>query len=441
VNLPDDILIVGLGMTGVATARFLAKMEKKITIVDEKPESELASSLKALEGIQYTGSFGSHRRDDFLAHPLIVVSPGVDSELPLLKEAREKGIRVIGEMELAYSFIEEPIIAITGTNGKTTVTTLVGEIFRKAFGKVFVGGNIGDPLINYVLKESKATFVIIEVSSFQLETIDAFKPKTSVVLNVTEDHLDRYRSFAEYRDAKYRIFENQDEDCFAIFNASQPVLENCKAKRLFFSSEKEVSEGAFLKGGAMSVRFGGQEYSYERTMSPLVGIHNTENLLVAILVAHVHGIGENVIQEAIGDFKGLPHRIEAVRKVDNILFYNDSKATNVDSTKRALESVDNNVVLIAGGKDKGGSYKVIADQMSKVRALILIGEAKEKINKELGPYADTYLEDDLAGAVQRAFQVAKDGDVVLFSPMCSSFDMFRDYKDRGNQFKTMVESL
>lgn len=440
-NLPDDILIVGLGMTGVATARFLAKMGSKITIVDEKPESELASSLNALKGVQFRGSFGSHRREDFFAHTLIVVSPGVDSELPLLREAREKGIRIIGEMELAYSFIKEPIIAITGTNGKTTVTTLVGEIFKKAFGNVFVGGNIGDPLINYVLKGTRAEYVIIEVSSFQLETIEAFKPKTSVLLNVTEDHLDRYRSFAEYRDAKYRIFKNQDKEDFAIFNANLSVPESCIAKRLFFSSEGGIPEGAFLKDGVMLVRFGGQEHRYERSLSPLVGIHNTENLLVALLLAHVHGIGENVIREAIRDFKGLPHRIEAVRTIDNIIFYNDSKATNVDSTKRALESVDGNVVLIAGGKDKGGSYKVIADQMKKIRALILIGEAKERISAELGTYADTYMEKDLSGAVKRAYEIAKNGDVVLFSPMCSSFDMFRDYKDRGNQFKNMVESL
>jgi len=440
-NLPDDILIVGLGMTGAATARFLAKMGKKITVVDEKPEMELSSQLKALEDIQFTGSFGAHKREDFLAHPLIVISPGVDSSLPLLREARERGIRVIGEMELAYAFIDEPIIAITGTNGKTTVTTLIGKIFRKAFGDVFVGGNIGDPLINYVLKGTKARYVILEVSSFQLETIEAFRPKTSVLLNVTEDHLDRYRSFAEYRSAKYRIFENQKDGDFAVFNAGLSVPDSLAAKRLFFSSVQEISEGAFFKGGLMTVRLQGKEYQYERTLSPLVGIHNTENLLVALLVAHIHGVEEGCIREAVRDFKGLPHRIEAVRKIGNILFYNDSKATNVDSTKRALESVDSRVVLIAGGKDKGGSYKAIAGQMSKVRALILIGEAKERINAEIGSYADTYMENDLSGAVKRALEVAKDGDMVLFSPMCSSFDMFTDYKDRGNQFKAMVEWL
>jgi UDP-N-acetylmuramoylalanine--D-glutamate ligase len=440
-NLPDDILIVGLGMTGVATARFFAKMGKKITIVDEKPESDLSDSIKALEGIRFTGSFGSHRREDFLAHPLIVVSPGVDSELPYLKEAREHGIKVIGEMELAYAFIDEPVIAVTGTNGKTTVTTLIGEIFKKAFGNVFVGGNIGDPLINYALKGVKAGYIIIEVSSFQLETIDAFRPKTSILLNVTEDHLDRYRNFAEYRDAKYRIFENQVEGDCAILNANLSAPEGIKAKKLFFSSASDVREGSFFQDGFMTVRLQGKEHRYERAISPLMGIHNTENILVALLVAHLHGVERSLIEESLKAFKGLPHRIEAVRKIGNVLFYNDSKATNVDSTKRALESVDGNVVLIAGGKDKGGSYELIADKMRKVRALILIGEAKERIRSELGVYADTYMENDLSGAVQRALQVAKDGDVVLFSPMCSSFDMFRDYKDRGNQFKTVVESL
>ncbi len=440
-NLPDDILIVGLGMTGVATARFLSQMGKKITIVDEKSEQDLFASLKALEDIRFIGHFGSHRREDFLDHPLIIISPGVDSELPLLKEAREKGIKVIGEMELASRFIVEPIIAITGTNGKTTVTTIIGEMFKKAFGNIFVGGNIGDPLINYVLKGAKARALIAEVSSFQLETIETFRPQTSILLNITEDHLDRYRSFSDYKDAKYRIFENQQQEDYAILNKNLPDTDGIQAKRLFFSSKDEIKEGSFYQDGVMIVRLQGQEYRYERDASPLIGVHNTENLLVALLVAHIHGIEKDCIEEALKEFKGLPHRIEAVRRIDNILFFNDSKATNVDSTKRALESVEGNVVLIAGGKDKGGSYRALESQMKKVRALILIGDAKERIKAELGKYSETHLESDLSSAVKRALQIAKDGDVVLFSPMCSSFDMFKSYKDRGNQFKAMVESL
>ncbi len=440
-NLPDDILIVGLGITGVATARFLGTMGKRLTVVDEKTEQELEGPLRALDGLRFTGIFGPHREENFLDHPLIVVSPGVDSELPGLKAARAKGIKIIGEMELAAAFIEEPIIAVTGTNGKTTVTTLLGELFRKAFGDVFVGGNIGDPLINYVLNGRKARHVIIEVSSFQLETIETFAPGTAVLLNLAEDHLDRYKTFTDYSKAKERIFENQGYDDYAVLNTDLPPLEGIRAKRVYFSTEKEVEEGAFLRNGTMHVKVKGEEFRYERAISPLVGIHNTENLLAAILIAHMHGMPGSLIEGVIRDFKGLPHRIEAVRRVGGILFYNDSKATNVDSAKRALESIDGKVVLIAGGKDKGGSYKAVKDLMAKVRGLVLIGEAKERIKAELGEYAETYMEKDISGAVKRAVAVAKEGDVVLFSPMCSSFDMFKDYKDRGNRFKAAVESL
>ncbi|OPX98679.1 MAG: UDP-N-acetylmuramoylalanine--D-glutamate ligase [Syntrophorhabdus sp. PtaB.Bin006] len=440
-NLADDILIVGLGTTGIATAQFLHKLGKRITLLDEKPEKDLAPALKALDGISFTSRFGPHKREDFLGHPMIVLSPGVDSEHPYLKEARAAGIKVIGEMELACTFLESPVIAITGTNGKTTVTTLVGEIFKKAYGDVFVGGNIGDPLVNYLLGGTKAKYIIIEVSSFQLETIETFRPDTAVLLNVTEDHLDRYRSFAEYRDAKYRIFENQREEDYAVLNASLSLLEGIKAKKLCFSTERELEEGAFLKDGTMHVRFEGKEYRHERAISPLVGIHNTENLLVALLTAYIHGINGGVVEEVIKTFTGLSHRIEVVRRINGVTFYNDSKATNVDSTKRALESMDGSVVLIAGGKDKGGSYSVIVDQMPKVRALILIGEGAERIREELGSYTKTYRERNLSGAVSRAAEVAQKGDVVLFSPMCSSFDMFKDYKDRGNQFRALVEAL
>lgn len=440
-NLPDDILIVGLGMTGVATARFLSQMGKRITIVDEKSEKDLGASLQALEGVSFVGRFGPHRKEDFMGHSLIVLSPGVDSQHPMVREAKEKGARVIGEMELACRFIRDPMIAITGTNGKTTVTTLVGEIFRAGFGNVFVGGNIGKPLIQYLMQEEKASRVIVEVSSFQLETIEAFRPNTAVLLNVADDHLDRYRSFDEYRTAKQRIFENQQETDWAVLNADLSFVPKIRARIVYFSSRKELSEGSFIKDGMMTVRLHGREYRYERSLSPLTGVHNTENLLAALLVAHLHQIDEGVIREAITRFKGLPHRIEVVRTIGGVTFYNDSKATNVDATKRALESIDGKVVLIAGGKDKGGSYKRIADEMGKVRALILFGEAKQKIRDELSAYTDIFIENDLSKAVQRSLLLAREGDAVLFSPMCSSFDMFKDYKDRGNRFKTMVESL
>lgn len=441
VDLPDDILIVGLGRTGIAAARFLAGMGKRITLADEKDEEDLAPSLEKLRGIDYIGRFGAHREEDFLSHPMIIVSPGVDSELQALKAAKARGIRVIGEMELACTFIKEPVIAITGTNGKTTVTTLVGEIFTQAFTDVFVGGNIGNPLINYIIEDRKAAYVVVEVSSFQLETIETFRPQTAVLLNITEDHLDRYRSFDEYRSAKYRIFENQTMKDYAVFNRNLPDTPALQARKFYFSTQGPLEEGAFFENGIMHIRLNGYEYLYQRNMSPLMGIHNTENLLVALLTSHIYGVDQGIIEKVIREFKGLGHRVEFVREIEGVAYYNDSKATNVDAAKRALESMGSRVILIAGGKDKGGSYQSIREVMDRIKALVLFGEAKEKIWKELGKFTETYVTKDLNSAVAQAALISERGDVVLFSPMCSSFDMFRDYQDRGNSFKRIVGSL
>jgi UDP-N-acetylmuramoylalanine--D-glutamate ligase len=440
-NLPDDILIIGLGATGIATARFLHGLGKKITIADEKDEEALATSLTALEGIPFTPSFGPHRREDFLAHPMIVISPGVDSELPYLKEAKQKGVRVIGEMELAAPFIREPIVAITGTNGKTTVTTLMGEIFRKAYGDVFVGGNIGNPLINYVTEGRKARYLILEVSSFQLETIETFRPDVALLLNITEDHLDRYRSYEEYKQAKYRIFENQRPTDIAILNRESMPEKEMQSRKLYFSVHGELDEGAFAKGGNLHIRLSGKETVYPRDLSPLVGIHNTENLLATILAAQACGVTKEQIVEVLPAFRGLPHRVEFVRELKGVRYYNDSKATNVDAAKRALEGFTSGVILIAGGKDKGGTYRVIIPLMNRIKALVLTGEAKKRILDELGGYTTTFLEEDLERAVRRAYDLARPGDTVLFSPMCSSFDMFKNYKERGNLFRKFVEGL
>jgi len=440
-NLPDRILIVGLGATGIAVAKFLHGKGKLIALADEKPESEMTATLAEIAEVPFIGHFGPHRKEDFLAYPMIVLSPGVDSELPILKEARNKGIRVIGEIELASLFIKEPIIAVTGTNGKTTTTTLIGELFRKAFGDVFVGGNIGTPLIQYVTESRKAPYIVLEVSSFQLETIETFRPNTAILLNITEDHLDRYRNFNEYKEAKYRIFENQQGTDYALINTNiLPVMKGTP-KILPFSTRQEISEGAFARNGNLYVRLEGHEHVYRRELSPLIGAHNTENILTALLTAHIYGIDKAITEDVLRTFKGLPHRVEYVRTVGGIAFYNDSKATNVDAAKRAIETIENPVVLIAGGKDKGGSYQAIAEVADKIRALVVIGEAKEKIIHELGGYIRTYAESSMEDAVRKAREVAHPGDMVLLSPMCSSFDMFKDYKDRGNAFRRIVESL
>lgn len=441
VDIPDKILIVGFGKTGVSVAKFLAAQKKDITITDIKDEETLKSAISELKGIDFKATFGCHKREDFLKNELIVLSPGVDSEMPLIREAIKKGIKVVGEIELASYFVDEPIIAITGTNGKTTVTTLLGEIFRSQFGDIFVGGNIGNPFINYVMGGKRTKFVILEISSFQLETIDTFRPYISVLLNITEDHLDRYRNFDEYKFAKLRIFENQTEDDIAVLNKNIYIDMPIKPKRLYFSLNEALDEGGFYKDGLMYVRLNGKEYIYRRDLSPLSGDHNTENLLSCLIVAHIAGIDKDVIEDAIRRFRGLAHRVEFVRDIDGIRFINDSKATNVDATKRALQSLKGNVILIAGGKDKGGSYMEVANHMRNVKALILIGEAKDRIEKELGGYTGVYKVNDLKEAVFKAFEMAERGDTVLFSPMCSSFDMFRDYKERGNLFKNIVESL
>jgi UDP-N-acetylmuramoylalanine--D-glutamate ligase len=440
-ELPGRILIVGLGKSGLAAARYLGALGKEITITDQKDEGDLAPVLAQLDGVPFQGHFGGHRREDFLTHPLIVISPGVESDLPELREARESGAHVIGEIELASRFVGEPIIAITGTNGKTTTTTLLGEVFAKAFGNVFVGGNIGNPLMKYALGGKTARYLVLEISSFQLETIETFHPETAVLLNITEDHLDRYRSFSDYEQAKMRIFENQTGSDFAVVNADLLHSIRTKATVLSFSTRGPVPEGAYAEDGRMIVRLGGKEYAYDRALSPLYGVHNTENILSVLIVAHLYAIDRDVVEEALRSFHGLPHRVEFVRNIDGVAFYNDSKATNVDATKRALDGIDTGVVLIAGGKDKGGSYQAILDLSGRIKALVLIGEAKERIRSELGARYPVYEEQSLGRAVEKAVDIADPGDVVLFSPMCSSFDMFRDYKARGDSFRRIVESL
>ena len=439
--MPQRVLVVGLGASGVSVVKLLAGEGRKVTVTDTKGEGALSEALKALEAVPFIGRFGGHERKDFLDHELIVISPGIASDHPLLGEARRNGARVMGEIELASRFIEEPIIAITGTNGKTTTTTLLGRVFEEAFGYVFVGGNIGEPLVNYVLSGRKARYVIAEISSFQLETIECFRPHTAILLNITEDHLDRYAAFADYAAAKMKIFHNQTPEDEAILAKEIKETEAIRAKTYYFSTRSNLAEGAFLQDGLLRVRLGGREFSYRRDLSPLVGVHNSENLLSVLLTSHLYGIDREVIEKGLRDFKRLAHRVEFVREVRGIKVYNDSKATNVDAARRALESLGGRIVLIAGGKDKGGSYRVIASLADRIKALILIGEATQRIEAELGPHMKTYAEEGLGEAVERAFQVASQGDTVLFSPMCSSFDMFENYKARGNAFKQIVEAL
>lgn len=440
-DLPKKALIVGLGKTGLSLIRLLTTFDIEVTVTDLKKEEELAFQLEKIRDLKVNLRLGEHRREDFLDTELIILSPGVDPNIPFVQEAKKKGVKVTGELEFACLFVQEPIIAITGTNGKTTVTTLIGKLFERAFGNVFVGGNIGTPLTDYLMEKNKAKFVILEVSSFQLETIEDFHPQCAVLLNVTEDHLDRYPSFSNYLEAKLRLFKNLTENDMAVINRDVNIKGKMAGKTFFFSSKEKLEEGAFLDGDRMVIRVNGVETTYSRSSSPLFGKHNTENLLASILVAHLYGIDRLSIEQSISEFRGLPHRTEFVREINGITFINDSKATNVDATKRALESVDRPTILIAGGKDKMGSYRPIISEKEKIKALILFGEAKKRIKRELEDSIHCLLADDLESAVRIAYELAKQGDIVLFSPMCSSFDMFRDYSERGDKFKEIVSKL
>jgi UDP-N-acetylmuramoylalanine--D-glutamate ligase len=440
-HIPDRVLVVGLGASGVSAVKLLARLGKKVTATDIRREEELAGAIAALDGVPFEGRFGGHAEQDFLDHGLIVISPGMAGDHPLLRKARQNGSKVIGEVELASRFIEAPIIAVTGTNGKTTTTTLLGRLLEAVSPDVFVGGNIGDPLANYVLSGRKARVVIAEISSFQLETIDTFRPHTAVLLNITEDHLDRYASFADYAAAKMRIFENQTHRDEAVVSKEIEGVGPPAARTYYFSTRSKLEEGAFLEDGFLRVRTGSGAFSCRRDLSPLVGAHNTENLLCAVLTARLYGIDGEAIEKTLAGFKGLPHRVEFVREVRGVRFYNDSKATNVDAAAKALQGMDGGVVMIAGGKDKGGSYAPIVPFAASLKGLVLIGEAGPRIASELGPYIATYPEDGLEKAVLRAMVLAKNGDTVLFSPMCSSFDMFESYKARGNAFRQIVEAL
>jgi UDP-N-acetylmuramoylalanine--D-glutamate ligase len=375
-----------------------------------------------------------------------VVSPGVDLNIEPIQKAIKQGVRVVSEIELAYHFIHVPIIAVTGTNGKTTTTLLVGEMLKEDGRKVGVGGNVGEPLILFADGKDRWEVLVVEISSFQLEAIKDFRPRISVLLNITEDHLDRYPRYDDYIEAKVRIFANQNSGDLAVLNRDDPIVmqfrEKVKAKKVLFSLKEKLGEGAFSNGQTIFLRLGekGEEYSIAKT--PLKGIHNVENMMAALTAARIFGCSKKSIQTVLDRFKGLEHRLEFVREIKGVRFYNDSKGTNVGSVVKSLQSFSEPVTLIAGGKDKNGDLSPLEALIQKrVKHLILIGEAKERMNRELGGLTDTVMAKTMEKAVLLAHQKAKAGEVVLLSPACSSFDMFKDYKERGQVFKEAVKRL
>ncbi|HEY3307708.1 MAG TPA: UDP-N-acetylmuramoyl-L-alanine--D-glutamate ligase [Desulfuromonadaceae bacterium] len=440
-----NILVVGLAKTGIACARFLAKQGARVTATDMREEAALASVIKELDGLKIRWILGRHDQADFLAADLIVVSPGVPQNHPLLQLAKNSGKEIVSEIELAGRFIDVPLVAITGTNGKTTTTTLAGEIFKANGYRTFVGGNIGNPLIELLESGEPVDRVVAEISSFQLEWIEAFSPTVAALLNLSEDHLDRYADYQEYIAAKLRIFENQSAEDFAVINRDDALVwqhaPGLKAQVFPFSRKHELTEGIFHQAGVITYRHNGREERFPTAGIRLQGVHNLENIMAALACALLSGCRPDESFECAQRFEALHHRMEFVREVNGVRYYEDSKATNVGSVEKALESFED-ITLIAGGKDKGGSYAPLAPLVQeRVRHLILIGEATQRMQAELGTLTDTLRAGTLEEAVQMAARVTAPGGTVLMSPACSSFDMFKDYEERAQRFIAAVRGL
>lgn len=442
------ILVAGIGKSGLAAAHFLKDRGARVTVSDSRPATMVAE-LPSLLDDGFMVETGGHGLLTFRRSDLIVVSPGVPLDVPEIKQVRALGMRVLGELELGAQFLQGQTIAITGSNGKTTTTTLLGKIFADAGQPTLVGGNIGLPVINLVAKSTPETINVLEVSSFQLETIEEFHPWISIVLNITPDHLDRHGSFENYAAAKRRITENQTVEDFLVLNGEDEptklVAAKTKAQIYWFSARRQVKQGAFVDRDAIVFR-ASEGGTFEPVLPvseiPLAGAHNVENVLAAVAMAKLAGVSNEVIRETVRNFKAVEHRLEFVRELDGVRYFNDSKATNVDATVKAVESFPGGILLILGGKDKDSDYATMSALLrERVKTVITIGTAAEKIAHQLVGVVKI----EAAGTMERAVSLAKElavaGDVVLLAPACASFDQFQNYEHRGRVFKDLVRAL
>ncbi|TAN60087.1 UDP-N-acetylmuramoyl-L-alanine--D-glutamate ligase [bacterium] len=444
-----SFLVVGLASTGIAVSRFLVKCGARVIGTDMRDISALpgASELKEL-GVEV--ETGGHKAALKSKPEVVIVSPGVPRDHEVLTQAGKLGAEVISDVEFAWRFMDAPVLAVAGTNGKSTTTELLGEVMTKAGHSVFVGGNIGTPAIEYaeamLEKGINYEFAVLEISSFHLETIATFRPRVGVLLNITEDHLDRYKDFDDYAKTKLRLFENQVRGDFAVVNADDAVIAGYiergalggNAKLVKFSSSGSIENGIFLKGS--EIIYGSETYPVAGFK--LKGLHNMENIMAVIASGRAVGVPRQSILESVNSFEGLSHRMEFVREFDGVTYVDDSKGTNIGALQMALKGIGAPVVLIAGGRDKGGDYSVLASLIKqKVKAMILIGEARFKIFKSLGGLTDTVMAISFEEAVNTARSKAGVGDTVLLCPACSSFDMFKSYKERGERFRLLVEAF
>jgi UDP-N-acetylmuramoylalanine--D-glutamate ligase len=441
-----QVLVVGLARTGVATALFCAARGARVTATEERAEQQVAETAAKLRAAGVTLELGGHKAQTFVQQDLIVPSPGVPLTMPALAAARAIGIPVWSEMELAWRFLRGRLVCITGSNGKTTTTSLVGHILETAGLPVQVAGNIGTPLISRVDVSSDTGFTVVEASSFQLESISAFRPDIAVLLNLTPDHLDRHGSFEQYGRAKARIFENQIESDAAVVNADDaaaPRYAPSGPQVFWFSRQKRVASGCFLRSNEIVFRRDGSEtVLLRREDIGLRGDHNVENVLAAAAAATLAGVEPPAIADGVRSFAGVEHRIEFVATIAGVEYFNDSKATNVDATLKALDAFSGDLLVILGGKDKGCDYTILRKTLRQhTRAVLLIGAAADKIEEQLGGVVPIERAGTMARAVELAAERARPGDTVLLAPACASFDQFESYEHRGRVFKQLVRGL
>ena len=440
------VLVVGLARTGVATALFCARHNAIVSATETRSENELGDAAAQLREAGVALEFGGHTERMFLAQDLVIPSPGVPADDAFLRLARSKGITVWSEIELAYRFLEGKLIGITGSNGKTTTTTLVHHILRAGAVDAYLAGNVGTPLIGEVEKMKAGSVAVAELSSFQLELIEKFRPNIGALLNLTPDHLDRHKTMEAYAAAKARIFENQTELDAAILNADDAASAKYapkKAQVYWFSRLKTVKQGACLNGDDIVVVHHGREDRVIKAAEiPLAGAHNLENVLAAVLMARLAGVDTETIAAAVKNFPGVEHRLEFVTEIGGVKYYNDSKATNVDATLKALDAFPGRILIVLGGKDKGSDYSVLQKPLREKAILaLLIGAAAEKIESQIAGSVAIERAGTLERAVEAASLAARAGDVVVLAPACASFDQFRNYEERGRVFKELVRGL
>lgn len=443
------VLLVGLAKTGISTIKCLAKYGADITVNDIKTEEqleEIIAEIKDIDGIKY---ILGHHPEDITDIDMVVVSPGVPLDLPFIKKVIEENKELIGEVELAYELANKPyFVGITGTNGKTTTTSLTGEIFEKAGKETYVVGNIGNPVIDAVQTANEGASFVTELSSFQLESIKDFKPSVSAVLNITEDHMNRHHTMENYIDAKARVFMNQDKNDFCVLNyddeLTRALADKCNANVVFFSRLEKLEKGIYVENGDIIIDIDEKINLMKVNDLSLPGGHNLENCMAAAAMAYVSGIDIEVIREVLKTFKAVEHRLEFVKEVEGVKYVNDSKGTNPDSTIKAVQAYENPIILIAGGYDKGSTYDELLEIAKKnVKTLVLLGQTADKIEeaaRRIG-FTDIHRVEDMKEAVKTCHDIAKEGDIVLLSPACASWGMYKNFEVRGKDFKDNVNSL